>query len=343
MRPFPVDDAGPAPTAGDTELDVVICTFDNARLLDQVLEGLAAQARVAARWSVLVVDNNSTDDTVQVVERHRRHGAIPGLRTVEERVQGLTPARLRGVAATSAPWIAFVDDDCILDEGWIGHALAFAAAHPESGGFGGRVVPAHAEGAPALAGRFGWAFAEQNLGDEPVVVDCLVGAGMVLNRAALDASGWPAAPFFADRVGRKLVSGGDVEIALRVAGTGRPLWYVPGCRIDHVIPIHRTTLRYLVRMTRGLGVASTLADALTWPRSRRAWFRAQPGNLASGVPPVLEEAGRRLSRRQGVGDVVLAASYEAGRWIGVARVARQLAVGGCDFFGQAAGRAVRAA
>jgi glycosyltransferase involved in cell wall biosynthesis len=320
---------------------VVICTFDNARLLDLVLDGLAAQAGVAARWSVLVVDNNGGDDTAQVVERHRRRGAIPGLRRVEEHVQGLTPARRRGVAATSAPWIAFVDDDCVVDGDWIRHALAFAAAHPGSGGFGGRVVPVHAEGASALAGRFGWAFAEQDLGDDPVVVDCLVGAGMVLNRAALEASGWPAGPFFADRVGRKLVSGGDVEIALRVAATGHPLWYVPSCRIHHLIPAHRTTLRYLARLTKGLGVAASLADALTWPRSRRAWLRAQPGELANGVAPVLRAAGRRLWRRQGGGDAVLAASYEAGRWIGVARVVRQLAGGGCDFFGQARGRVVR--
>ena len=209
-----------------SDIDVVICTYDNEQQLDRVLGALGRQTAPDG-WRVLVVDNNSGPATARVVERHRATGAVPGLRVVREATQGLTPARRRGVAATAAPWVAFVDDDCLLAPAWVEQALAFARAHPEAGAFGGRVVPTYEQPPPATLAERGWLFAEQDLGDEVQEVDCLVGAGMVLNREALESSGWTDEAFLADRVGRRLVSGGDVEIALRVAGTGRPLWYVP--------------------------------------------------------------------------------------------------------------------
>jgi glucosyl-dolichyl phosphate glucuronosyltransferase len=316
------------------QLDVVICTFDNAPLLDRALAALGAQRPTDDGWQVLVVDNNSTDHTREVVARHRDAGAVPGLRVVGEPTQGLTPARLRGVRETTAPWVAFVDDDCLLDPGWLGAALTFARANADCGGFGGRVVPHYDEGAPAVLASYGWAFAEQDLGATPIVVDCLVGAGMVLNRAALLASGWVDEPFLADRTGRRLLSGGDVEIALRVAATGRPLWYVPGCHLDHVIPGHRTTMPYLVRIVRGLGVSSVLAGALTWRGSRRSWAGYVVGDLVRALVPLARATSRAYRGPVARHDAALAASYELGRWLGAARVAALLPGGRCTFFGQ---------
>jgi GT2 family glycosyltransferase len=319
----------------DRELDVVICTYDNPAQLDLVLAALARQQGASRGWSVTVIDNNSGPPTREVVARHQRDGAIPGLRRVEEPEQGLTPSRLRGVRSTTGRWIAFVDDDCMLDERWVASALAFAAAHPECGGFGGRVVPEYSEGAPSIMSRYGWAFAEQDLGDDPTEVDCLVGAGMVLHRGALEASGWANGPYFADRVGRKLVSGGDVEIALRVAATGRKLWYTPTCSLRHVIPAHRTTRPYLVRITRGLGVSYSLAQALVAPPSRRAWLRTSVRDLPDSLATVAKSARHLLRGPDARLDAELSSSYELGRWIGVARVAALLARGRCEFFAQA--------
>src|SRR5436189_3059393 len=108
-------------------------------MLDATLTALARQQPVAAgAWSCVVVDNNCTDSTAHVVERHCTEGAIPGLRSVREPIQGLTPARLRGVRSSAAPWIAFVDDDCILEPDWVAEALSFARTYPDVGAFGGR-------------------------------------------------------------------------------------------------------------------------------------------------------------------------------------------------------------
>jgi GT2 family glycosyltransferase len=316
-----------------SDLTVVICTYDNPMLLDQVLLTLARQSASGGRWNVLVVDNNSAAGTKEVLRRHLAESLVPHLRVVEEPTQGLTPARLRGVQETNAPWIAFVDDDCVLDEHWVENTLAFLDSHPDCGGLGGRVVPTYVEEPPEVLARRGWAFAEQDHGDVAVQVHSLVGAGMVLSRTALDASGWSDAPFFADRVGGKLISGGDVEIALRVAGTGRALWYEPACQLRHVIPRHRTTMPYLLRITRGLGVSSSLASALTWHGSPTAWAVSWVRSATRSLGPVIRSAARALGCAERWRDVTLSASFEFGRWVGFARVAALLVTGRCRFLG----------
>jgi glycosyltransferase involved in cell wall biosynthesis len=260
-------------------LDVVVCTYNNAALLDETLDALVGQqVSSGVDWRILVVDNNCTDETPEVVARHAARSPVP-LSVVSEPEQGLTPARLRGVASTTGEWIAFVDDDCVLDPNWIAQAAEFAAAHPEAGGFGGRVVLDWEQPPREFVTRYGWAFAEQDHGAEAKQVTSLAGAGFVFRRAALAESGWLERHFLADRVGEKLVSGGDVEMALRV-GARSPLWYSPDLRLRHRIPAKRTTLGYVLAVTRGLGTSKLLGDSMLWPGSYRRWVLTSLG--ASG-------------------------------------------------------------
>ena len=249
-------------------VDVVICTYDNAASLDLVLQSLRAQrGDGGVDWGTLVVDNNAGRDTAAVLQRHLAAGGL-SLRVVREAQQGLTPARLRGVRQTSGEWIAFVDDDCLLAEDWIARVGTAARAHPDAGGIGGEVVLAWDGPPPPHVSRYGWAYAEQRHGAQSHPVSCLVGAGFVLRRAALQQTGWTERQFLADRLGAQLVSGGDVEIALRL-GAHHELWYEPGMRIRHRLPLHRSSPQHLARLARGLGSAKLLGDAMVGPVSGR--------------------------------------------------------------------------
>ena len=166
-------------------LEVVICTYNNALMLDQALSALARQHAVPdGSWSCLVVDNNCTDETQEVIEQHRAAARIPGLRSVREPTQGLTPARLRGVRSSLAAWIAFVDDDCILEPHWIAQALAFTESHAHVGAFGGKVTLDFESEPPDYVRAYGYSFAEQNHGKDRAKVPFLVGAGLVVSRSA---------------------------------------------------------------------------------------------------------------------------------------------------------------
>ena len=255
----------------DISLDVVICTYNHAALLDRALAALVRQRpALHLTWRILVVNNNCTDDTEAVVARHARAAPVP-LTMVHEPEQGLTPARRRGVVSTGGDWIAFVDDDCLLDDDWVQRAAEFARAHPDCGAFGGMVVLDWETSPPPFLRRYGWAFAEQRHGPHASRMQCLAGAGLVVRRSALADSGWIERQLLADRIGDRLVSGGDVEIALRV-GSRHDLWYNPKCRLRHYIPEHRTSRGYLKSMTYGLGTSKLFGDSMLWSRSYPRWL-----------------------------------------------------------------------
>ena len=275
-------------------IDVVICTFNRAASLDDVLSALSQQRPgTGVAWSVLVVDNASTDRTAELVEAHRSRKLLPGLRRVLETEQGLTPARRRGVRETSAPWIAFVDDDNLLEPGWLDAVADAIRLHPEAGGIGGRVTLEWEEPPPDVFKHFGWCFAEQQRGEVACEIHNLVGAGMVVRRQALAESGWLDRALLADRAGKRLFSGGDVEIAQRIRSAGYPLWFIPGAGLRHRFSGGRANWRYLFRVNHGLGASGAFVGALCWPGDWASWRRTALWQSLKGL-------GGALARRQGV-------------------------------------------
>ena len=258
--------------SNSVSLDLVICTYNNALLLDRVLHAIAGQ-RVPPflEWGCLIIDNNCDDDTATIVEKHIMSGRIPDLRVRIEKKQGLTPARLCGFKSSTRDWIAFIDDDCILNEDWLAEADKFLRSNAACGAFGGQVILDWEVKPPTYILKYGYSFAEQNLGVQQFETDFLVGAGLVVRKTALSASGWPDKQLLRDRVGSKLLSGGDVEIVLRIRSAGYSLWYIPKCKVRHIIPQRRTTRKYLISINYNLGISQLYADAMVWKGSYSSW------------------------------------------------------------------------
>ena len=281
-------------------LALVVCTYNRAADLDRALDAVGRQRPApGVAWSVLVVDNNSTDRTAETVAAHAAR--VPGLRRVVETEQGLTPARRRGLQETDAEWVAFVDDDNLLRPGWVAELAEAVRQHPEAGAVGGRVLPLWAEPPPPFLPPFGWAYAMQDHGPEPREVDGLVGAGLAVRRAALDATGWVERPLLADRVGDRLVSGGDVEIGQRLLGAGFALRYHPGCVLDHRVASERAGRPYFFRLLTGLGASHALSGALVWGGTEAGWHRHVRSERRRHVRWAARELALALRRRPGHG------------------------------------------
>jgi len=293
-------------------LEIVICTYNRAADLDRCLARLGCQRDADANWSVTVVNNNCTDRTPQVVAEHAASGRVPRLAQIVERVQGLTPARRRGVLESAADWVAFVDDDCLVAPDWVAEAMNAVARHPAAAGFGGRVIPCWGREPPRHLARHGWLFAEQNLGEVECVVESLVGAGIIINRSALADSGWIAEPYLADRTGLGHVSGGDVEICYRLTATGRPLYYSPRMRIDHVVSAKRQKLRSLLGLARGLGAGAELVN-LMGCRDPEAWAARARRTLSEETRRHWKSARFVATRQYAWRDWLIRAAFLSGR------------------------------
>jgi GT2 family glycosyltransferase len=69
-------------------------------------------------WELIIVDNNSTDNTKEVIDNFINKSSL-NVKYVVERDKGLSRARNMGIQEASGHIIAFTDDDCIVDQHWI--------------------------------------------------------------------------------------------------------------------------------------------------------------------------------------------------------------------------------
>jgi glycosyltransferase involved in cell wall biosynthesis len=102
-----------------TDISVIICTRDRCELLQRTIELLARQSIPAGkRFEIIIVDNDSSDATAQVVKQLQRSISIPLAYAVEPRV-GLARARNRGMRMARGDILVFTDDDMIFSDSWL--------------------------------------------------------------------------------------------------------------------------------------------------------------------------------------------------------------------------------
>lgn len=109
----------------DPLISVVICTYNRAELLGDCLDSLVRQDE--GGFEIIVIDNNSTDDTPSVVENFTDRD-VP-VRYIFEPQQGLSPARNRGWREARGRYVAYLDDECRTTKDWIGNMTASIQTH----------------------------------------------------------------------------------------------------------------------------------------------------------------------------------------------------------------------
>jgi glucosyl-dolichyl phosphate glucuronosyltransferase len=246
---------------------VLIATHNRAVLLDETLASIA-RMRVSPglRWEAIVVDNNSTDGTRAVVDRH-----IPGfpvrLRYLFEPRQGRSSALNAGVAEAEGTILAFTDDDVRVVDGWLDPAAALLGADASLAYAGGPVEPIWGAPPPRwldlTRGDLWGTIAIQNHGGDRFIYEeagkVPLGANMAVRRDVFERVGG----FRPDlgRAGGRLVLGQEVpELLTRVRAAGLRGAYLPAMQVQHHIPAARLTPRYFRRWWFGKGVSRAVME-----------------------------------------------------------------------------------
>jgi GT2 family glycosyltransferase len=112
------------------EVSVVVATFERAGRLERLLAALRAQTIAPERFEVIVVDDASSDGTAELIRREQHTGGLVLRPVVREQNGGWAAAREDGRRAARANLVAFTDDDCAPEPGWLEAGLAAAAENP---------------------------------------------------------------------------------------------------------------------------------------------------------------------------------------------------------------------
>lgn len=269
----------PEPEAALPSLSIAICTRGRARRLARLLASLDRVRRDSAfpALEIVVVDNAPADN-----ETRDAAAGFKDIRYVVESKAGLDFARNKALEAARGDLIAFLDDDVVVDRGWLTGLAAACRENPGAGGFTGLVLPFRLDTEAQVCferhGGFGRGFARNEFRgarfDNPLhpVGAGVLGAGcnMAFDRAlVIGLGGFDEAL----DTGPPLPGGGDLDIFYRVLRSGRPMVYQPQYAVYHE---HRETLAQLRRQywSWGLGFMAFLVKSRRSDPALRAKHRA---------------------------------------------------------------------
>lgn len=212
-------------------------------------------------WETIVVDNNSSDRTREVVQ-HYQANWLPNcpLRYAFEPKQGAGYARQHGVAMAQAALIGFLDDDNLPNPAWILESYLFAQAHPAAGAYGSQIHGEFEVEPPAEIKRLLPFLAIVERGNEPLLYYpwkklLPPSAGLVIRKASwiqnVPQETWLSRLAFHRHDGNHCSE--DLEALTRIQQAGWEIWYNPHMEIRHKIPQHRLTHQYLAPLFQNIG------------------------------------------------------------------------------------------
>lgn len=244
-------------------LDVIIPTYNRQDLLPSSLNSLfAAEIPEGLEVGITVVDNNSTDNTREVVESFQKKFG-ERIQYVFEQQQGRSHALNAGITATSGDLVGTIDDDEEVDRNWFN--VAFEAFQTRDLDFiGGPYIPRWGSSPPewlppSYGGVVGWV----DGGDREVPFDSnypgiLMGGNAVFKRSILSKIGLYTT--WLGRTDKGLLTGEDEELYGRLLASGAKGMYLPDLRIYHHVMPERLTKRYFRRWCFYRGVSLGLLD-----------------------------------------------------------------------------------
>ena len=232
------------------QISVILCTYNRGQSLSQTLGSIAASAPPeTANWEVLVVDNNSSDDTRSVIEGFCRQ--YPGrFRYIFDPVQGKSHALNAGIRSSSGEILAFVDDDVLVDPNWL-HNLTASLEDNHWAGVGGQILPEQGFKPPywiPLQDKYALAplaVFTPNLGAGPLS-EAPFGTNMAFRRSMFEKYGNFRTDFGPKPGSANPQKSEDSEFGHRLLAAGEQLRYEPSAIIYHVIPSDRLRKEYFV-------------------------------------------------------------------------------------------------
>ena len=263
-------------------VSIVIPVYNGGKTLDMCLNSLLQQDYPRDAYEIIVVENCSTDNTVEVASKYP-------VRLIQSSKRGPAPARNLGITSSNAEIVALTDADCIADPSWLSNLIA-PYSDPEIGGTGGP-IHAYVESNRSIVELFSEAF--------PPLVNFSKGSHEFL--PSLFTSNCSYRRDLLLQIGclnERLVTGDDVDVSWRMQlETGKKVALAEDAIIYHR---HRQTLTGLKRQYWQYGFGEVLLDTIYgqragYPRPRSFTIRRTLGQVAI-LPRYVASAGLRQIR-----------------------------------------------
>ena len=255
------------------DISVIICTYNRAENIPDSIAHLERQRDLdGINWEVVIVDNNSSDNTASVVAELAAKSPLR-IRYLLQPNQGASHARNLGIQESESPFLVFIDDDILVSEGWL-RAFHETLSQNNCEVAGGRIhlhlqTPLPAWISEDMRGFLG----HQDFGSEPFQMD---GASQYpfAGNMALKREVFARAGQFNTRLGKKgdgegrkaLFKGAEKEFFDRVHAAGCRFCYQPTALVYHRVLPFQLSKRYFLRVHYNAGLQKARFDTRHYPR-----------------------------------------------------------------------------
>ncbi len=241
---------------GALQISVVICSYNRAQYIRDAMDSLYHQTLSKDAYEIIVVDNNSKDNTTAVCEEFINTHPDANFYYMSETRQGASYARNTGAKKAQSPLLCFMDDDAVADQDYLQSISDFFAKHPDAGGLGGRIIPKYIPSEPvwmshyvsSLVGHFHYSEELTVFADKKYPLE----SNMIIRKVDFDAiNGFNEA--LPGVKGTLRIGGEGKDFFFRLKALGRTIYYDPSVRVQHVVETAKLTREYMYRVASGIG------------------------------------------------------------------------------------------
>ncbi|MDR0427455.1 MAG: glycosyltransferase [Dysgonamonadaceae bacterium] len=235
---------------------VVVCTYNRADYLAKTLESIALQEYPGNCFEVIIVDNNSSDNTKEVCDKYSSRFPILPIRYFKETQQGISFGRNKGVNEAQGEIIAFIDDDETIRPDYLEHLNKLFNQYPDAELCSGPVVPIYEATPPdwlspyierAVTGAYDKGNKIKTVGpnDYPGTGHATFKKELFIKYGGFNTD--------LGRRGSSLMGAEDKDFFLRLIQNGIKCYYLPSAEIFHHIPKEKLTDDFFERITYAIG------------------------------------------------------------------------------------------
>ena len=237
------------------KVSAVICSYNRARFIIDAVESLFQQDYEKKDMEVIVVDNNSTDGTLELLAQYQKEHPDYNFRFVTEPQQGVAFSRNRCAREAKGEIVAYLDDDSKAQPGWLQFITEFFDQHPDAYSVGGKITPYFLTGIPdwyskyffGLVGRFDQGNEIKRLTGQRY--PC--GANMAFRKIVFDEIGYFNTAL--GRSGKGLLANEEKDIYMRILAAGKKVYYLPQVEVLHAVEANKFDKDYVRRHSMGIG------------------------------------------------------------------------------------------
>lgn len=239
-----------------SKVSLIIATYNGGSRVSKTLHSLIKQTLPKEFWDVVVVDNNSTDNTSEVVKTFISENKDINIKLVFEPKQGLSNARNCGIANSKGEYLVFVDDDELLGEELLRTYFDYFDTRPFSVAAGGKILPVYETTKPKwlsfVTERAVASTVDHGKKEKPFPKGSyFIGGNMGIRRSAIELCG-EFDPSLG-RMGNTLLGGEEKDMYNRLLTLNQEIGYLPGAVIYHIIPPQRLTKEHLITLAFKIG------------------------------------------------------------------------------------------